>query len=291
MTIIGLLAGLAVAIGLLLLIAGARPHEPSPKRPRRTTPLPAFLTLTRTERTRALLAAGVGLLVALFTGFVLALIVLPWVVIALPRLFSTGPEKARLDTLEALKEWTRSLAGVLTGGGAGLTDALGATLRSAPAPIRPQVELLVARLNARRPAEQALRAFADDLDDAAGDLVAATLIMGSRETGAKLATTLTSLADSVETQTLKRRDVEAARAGPRQEMKLLVGIFTFLLIGFITLTDFGRFYVHGIGQFMLIIVLAMFLGCLYWLRSTTRSAPSPRFLATPHAPGTKETTS
>ena len=76
-----------------------------------------------------------------------------------------------------MEEWTRSLSGVLTVG-IGLEEALVATLRSAPDPIRPEVTRLVARLRARWSTEEALRMFADDLDDATGDLVAANLILG-----------------------------------------------------------------------------------------------------------------
>ena len=50
--------------------------------------------------------------------------------------------------LEAMEEWTRSLAGVLTVG-VGLEEALVATLRSTPGSIRPEVAQLVARLRAR----------------------------------------------------------------------------------------------------------------------------------------------
>jgi hypothetical protein len=69
-------------------------------------------------------------------------------------------------------------------------EALIATLRSAPDPIRPEVTRLVARLRARWSTEEALRIFADDLDDATGDLVAANLILGARRRGAGVASVL-----------------------------------------------------------------------------------------------------
>ena len=48
----------------------------------------------------------------------------------------------------------------------------------------PEVTRLVARLRARWDTEDALRAFADELDDATGDLIAANLILGARRRGA-----------------------------------------------------------------------------------------------------------
>ena len=95
-----------------------------------------------------------------------------------------------------MEEWTRSLSGVLTVG-IGLEQALVATLRSTPAPINAEVSRLVARLRARWDTETALRAFADELDDATGDLIAANLILGARRRGAGLASVLEGLAESV----------------------------------------------------------------------------------------------
>ena len=113
-----------------------------------------------------------------------------------------------------MEEWTRSLSGVLTVG-VGLEQALVATLRSTPDPIRPEVTRLVARLRARWATEDALRAFADELDDATGDLIAANLILGARRRGAGLASVLEGLAESVAADVRARREVEADRAKPR----------------------------------------------------------------------------
>ena len=72
----------------------------------------------------------------------------------------------------------------------------------------PEVGRLVARI--RRTLVEprdALRAFADDLDDATGDLVAAYLILGARRRGAGLASVLQGLAESV------AADARALRGG------------------------------------------------------------------------------
>src|SRR3546814_11588197 len=94
-----------------------------------------------------------------------------------------------------MEEWTRSLSGVLTVG-IGLEQALVATERSTPSAIRPEVQRLVARLRSRWNTEEAIRAFADELDDATGDLVAANLILAARRRGAGLSRGLDSLAES-----------------------------------------------------------------------------------------------
>ena len=104
-----------------------------------------------------------------------------------------------------MEEWTRSLSGVLTAG-VGLEQAL----RRHPAlhpgsRSAPEVTRLVARLRARWATEDALRAFADELDDATGDLVAANLILGARRRGAGLASVLEGLAESVAADVRARR--------------------------------------------------------------------------------------
>ena len=138
----------------------------------------------------------------------------PIAVIGLPILLVAPPAATQIARLEAMEEWTRSLSGVLTVG-IGLEQALVATLRSTPAPIAAEVQRLVARLRARWDTEKALRAFADELDDATGDLIAANLILGARRRGAGLASVLEGLAESVAADVRARRQVEADRAKPR----------------------------------------------------------------------------
>ena len=78
-----------------------------------------------------LLLAGTaaGLLVAVATGWMVAVLVVPAAAAGLPVLLSAPPASAKIDRLEAMEEWTRSLSGVLTAG-VGLEQALIATLRA-----------------------------------------------------------------------------------------------------------------------------------------------------------------
>ena len=121
-----------------------------------------------------------------------------------------------------MEEWTRSLSGVLSAG-VGLEQALTATLRSTPDPIKPEVTQLVARLRARWDTETALRAFAEDLNDLTGDLVAANLILAARRRNRSLASVLQGVAESVHEDVAalaqgrgRRREADAQQrpAGP-----------------------------------------------------------------------------
>lgn len=272
-------AGALIVAGLIGIVAGARrvPAQPAASPPRRISVAQRWARLT--PRTRSLLVAGgiAGIVVTLLTGWLIALVLVPMAVVGLPTLLSAPPEAARITKLEALEEWTRALSGVLTVG-VGLEEALIATLRSTPAAIRPEVGTLVARLRARTGTEAALRAFADDLDDATGDLVAAYLILGSRRRGQGLASVLTSLAESVAADVRARRAIEADRAKPRTTARW-VTIITVGVLGVLTLTgDYVAPYRTPVGQVVLSTLLAAYVGLLVWLRRMAAGHDLPRFL-------------
>jgi Flp pilus assembly protein TadB len=266
------LAGGLVAVGLLGIVLGLRPAPVAPKPPGR----PRF---TVTSRTRILLLAGLGLGVLgwVATGWVLALMIAPAATLGLPILLAAPPAATRINRLEAMEEWTRSLAGVLTVG-IGLEQALVATLRSTPAPINTEVTRLVSRLRARWDTETALRAFADELDDATGDLIAANLILAARRRGAGLSSVLEGLAESVAADVRARRQVEADRAKPRSTARWVTVISASVLVVLALSGSYVKPYGSPIGQVILVVLLAAYVATLVWMRRMASGKPLPRFL-------------
>lgn len=205
-------------------------------------------------------------------------------VVGLPFLLGSAKAAARaIDRVEAIEEWTRRLADVLATG-VGLEQALIASASTCPPAITREVGSLVARLSARWPTEQALRAFADDLGDAAGDFVVATLLLASRRRGPGLSSVLTAAAGSVAEEVAARRKVEAERAKPRSTARLVtlitLGVVALLLLNGTYLAPYG----DGLGQLVLLVIAGAFTGCLLWIRSLTLASPTPRFLTTEGAP-------
>lgn len=276
-----LLAGLSAALiltGVLLGVAGLRKTPTRPPAPPRRRPASSRLART-SRRTRVLLLGGLaaGAVIAATSGWWAAVVVVPVAAAGLPALLS-APEGAReIARLEAMEEWTRSLAGVLTVG-YGLEQALIATLRSAPEPIRPEVTTLVARLRARWSTTDALRAFADDLDDATGDLIAANLLLAARRRGTGLATVLESLAESVAADVRARRAVEADRAKPRATARWVTIITTGVLILLALNGSYVAPYGTGFGQVILLVLLSAYAGVLVWMRSMAKGSKPPRFV-------------
>ncbi|HET7385504.1 MAG TPA: type II secretion system F family protein [Nocardioidaceae bacterium] len=268
------LAGALVVGGLIALVVGLRPSPivERPSRPRKVR--------TVTRQTRMLLLGGLaaGIVAFLVTGWVLALVIVPVAFVGLPILLSSSSAAQRIERLEAMEEWTRSLSGVLTVG-VGLEQALVATLRSTPAAIAPEVTRLVARLRARWVTEDALRAFADELDDATGDLVAANLILGSRRRGAGLASVLEGLAESVAADVRARRQVEADRAKPRATARWVTLISVGVLVILAVSGTYVEPYQSALGQVILVALLAMYVATLVWMKRMAIGRAMPRFLA------------
>lgn len=273
------LAGALIAGGALGVIASLRPVPLAPALgPRRS---PALLLRVRAipprARLLALVGIGAGVLVAVVTGWLVAIVAVPLAVVGLPSLLASPAATAEIERLGALAEWTRNLAGVLTVG-VGLEQALAATLRSTPEPIKPEVSRLVARLRARWSTEEALQEFADELDDATGDLVAAYLILGARRRGNGLASVLQGLAESVAEDVTARRKIEADRAKPRATARNV----TLITLSVLTLLAFnGQFmapYGTPLGQALLAVLLAAYAGALAWMRRMSQGEPLPRFL-------------
>lgn len=268
--------GALVVAGILGVVAGAQRRPLAPPAPRRGPAAPRW---RMSGRSRLLLVGGllVGVVLALLTGWLLAVVVVPAAAVGLPVLLAFSDEDARITKREALEEWTRSLSGVLTAG-VGLEQALLATLRSTPQAIKPEVSRLVARLRARWSTEAALRAFADDLDDATGDLVAANLILGARRRGPGLAAVLESLAESVAADVRARRQIEADRAKPRETARAV----TLITIGVLAVLGFNGSYIapykSPVGQLLLLLLLGSYAGVLVWMQKMAAGKPLPRFI-------------
>jgi Flp pilus assembly protein TadB len=269
------LGGALVVGGLLAVVLGLKPRPIVVRPPRRRLLRsgPGF------DRTVWSVVGGLvgGVVIALLTGWVVAILILPVAVVGLPRLLSKSADAQRIGALEAMEEWTRSLSGVLTAG-VGLEQALVATARSTPTAIQPQVARLVARLRARWTTEAALRAFADDLNDITGDLIAANLILGARRRGSGLAAVLEGLAESVAADVRARRQIEADRAKPRATARWVTIITIVVLVVLFASGGYVDPYRSPTGQIVLAGLLTAYAGVLVWMRRMARGEQPARFI-------------
>ena len=271
MVVILAVLGAAIASGVLLIVYGCR--MVSRRRVRVRMPRLDW----RSPWVIGACLFAIGLVIALLTGWLVVAIVLPLLGVGLPYLIGRSDQAIDIAKMEAMEEWTRSLSGILTAG-TGLEQALVATLRSTPAPLRTDVSRLVARLRARWTTESAIRAFAEDLNDSTGDIIAANLLLGAQRRGDGLGTILEGLAESVALDIRARRQVEADAAKPRATARWVTIITAVVLVGLFLTGTYVAPYKTGIGQFILLALLVAYAAVLVWMKKIA-SGPAPlRFL-------------
>jgi len=275
MTILAALAGGALVIGLLLLVTELRGHVPDPGSPPRR--LAAGTILAAGTRRRAALAVVAGLAVFALTRWPVGAVAGAAAVLYLPRLTSTGGQRQRTAMLEGLEQWIRRLADMVTAS-RGLEDALEVSARSAPAAISAAVNALAARISARTGIEAALRAFAADIDDPAGDRIAAALIIATGRRGGGSKDVLTALAALLARDVAARREIDAERAQHRTTVKWIA----LFVAGFTIFAVLNRSYSAPFGtvtgQVVLGAVACLYAAGLAWLHRLGSIAAPGRFL-------------
>jgi len=276
--------GALLGAGLFLLVLAITPG------PVRSSARPSLLRDLRRRRTPArtrwLRAALLGTAVLIATRWAVAgtgavLLAAHW-----DRIVGGGrEERVRILRLEALATWTESLRDTIAGA-VGLEQAIPATAATAPAVIRPSLNLLVDRLRIRDPLPEALLHLAEDLDDPSADVVCSALVLNARLRGPGLRDVLTALAASIREELDMRRRIEAGRRSIRRSVKIVISI----VLGVMgTLAVLNRTYVAPydsfLGQIMLLLVGLFFLAGLLWLRRLATAAPAGRFLVRAEGPG------
>jgi tight adherence protein B len=271
------IVGVLTVGGVMGLVAGLRRVPIATGAPARLGVLSRLVRVPRRILISGVLGVAGGVLVALLSGWVIAIVVFPLAAVGLPMLLGASDEAHTIERLEGLAEWTRNLSGVITVG-VGLEGALVATLRTAPDVIRPEVATLVSRIRSRWNTQEALRAFADDFHDSTGDLVAATLILAAQKRADGLSQILSGLAESVSAEVAARRHLEADRAKPRQTARIVTLI---TLVCLLVMATTGRYldpYRSPVGQVVLSVLLALYVGGLVIMRRMARVKPLPRLL-------------
>lgn len=228
---------------------------------------------------RGALAAGVGILAVVATGWVVAGVGMAALAFSWQGLTGAGGERRALARLEGLATWTESLRDTIAGA-VGLEQAIPASLRVAAPSLSGPVARLVDRMHTRVPLPDALRRFADDLDDPSADLIIAALIINSRLRGPGLRDLLGSLALAVREELDVRRKVTAERRSTRRSVQIVVLVSVGLALALAVLDhNFLVPYDSAFGQGVLIIVVALYAAGILWLRRLAHFNAPERLLA------------
>lgn len=209
-----------------------------------------------------------GLLLFALSGWPVALVAVPLLVLGVPELLADPPNRD-VETLEAIDRWIRGIAASLPTGKS-ITDAIRATAGQAPELLREPVHLLVARLDARWTTREALFALAEDLDCPEADAVIAALVLAAERGGTGAVATLHNLAEATQTRLRALREIEAERAKPRVVVRQVTVISLVVVVPAMFLRpEFFRPYHSPLGQALLAAWITCYLGALAIMRRIT----------------------
>lgn len=264
--------GVLAAAGVLLIVDGVRRGDgPYSGRARARPPL---------DGRRLWRAAGLGVAGLVLTRWPVAAAALGAAGWFWDELF--GGRRTResgIARTEAIAAWTEMLRDTMAGAH-GLEEAVVTTAAVAPDAIRQEVTALAARVE-HHPLNDALSAFADDLDHPTGDLVVTALKIAAHGAVGDLNELLGTLAVAARDEAAMRLRVEAARARLRMAVRVIAAVTGATVLGLVVLNRaYLDAYSDPAGQGVLAAVTVMWGAGLWWLARLSRFAGPQRFFAT-----------
>ncbi|WP_158600460.1 type II secretion system F family protein [Tessaracoccus antarcticus] len=218
-----------------------------------------------------------GVVVALTTGWLIAVFLVPAAALGIPALLSEPPQR-EIATLAGLDRWIRLLAPSIATGKS-IRDAILSTRGQVPEVLQEPVSRLVARVDQGWTTREALLGMADDLSSADADAVLAALAISASRGGIGSRTTLSALADNTQERLHVLREISSERAKPRAVVRQVTVITLAVLTGSVLLGgNFFEPYRSPLGQALALALAAAYVGALGVLRHRTVPRPTARFL-------------
>jgi Flp pilus assembly protein TadB len=215
---------------------------------------------------RGAIALVIGVLALLVTRWIVAGIAIALLAFSWRSLGGAAEERKAMARLEGLATWTESLRDTIAGA-VGLEQAIPSSIRVAAPSIAEPLQALVDRLHTRVAMPEALRRFADELDDPSADMIIAALIINSKLRGPGLRDLLGALADSVREELDMRRKVSSSRRSTRRSVQIVVLVSVGMAIALAFLNrSFLHPYDSATGQLILAVVSAIYGVGIWWLR-------------------------
>jgi tight adherence protein B len=277
MSMIAGLLGALCAVGVVTFVVAMRPVARSEVPSRRRRKRAAESLTSRFEHFTLRLALGVAsaVIIGALTRWPMAALLCGVAGFMAPSMLGgQAARKAQLDRIEAVAAWAEMLRDTMAGSG-GLEQSIVAPPGVAPLPIKREVLRLAARLERDRLAP-ALREFAEEIDDPAGDLVVAALVLAADKSPKRLGDLLGRLAQSARAEVNMRLRVEASRARTRTSVRVITVLFAVGLLVFNR--DYLEPYDKAVGQLVLGLIGLCFAGAFLWLARSFRFKDEERFL-------------
>lgn len=266
--LVALGAGLLVSVGVFALSLAFSPPAARP----RSAPL---------DGRRPVWAIVVGLAVLLLTRWPVAAAGAGLLVVGWPWLFvSSAQAAAERERLTALARWLEDLRDTLRRSSVAVERALEMVAGDTVGPLRGPLDRFVLRRRQGMRIPEALAEFADSVAHPTGDAAVSALILvvDGAAGGARLYDTLDELAGAARDELRARTEIDRLRRIYQRSMRRLV-VMTVVFVGGLVVfaQDLLAPYRSVAGQIWLLVPLAMWVGCLVWLRQLTSYADEPRY--------------
>ncbi|MBI4933160.1 MAG: hypothetical protein HY828_04735 [Actinobacteria bacterium] len=265
-------AGVALVVCLLLaasIVVGSRAFAPTTSTPQASTPS----MLDGLGGGRVAVSIAAGFITLLLTRWVLLAVFVGGLVLLWGRLLHDDRAAEERARVEGIAKWLEDLRDTLRGSSMGAEEALEHVAARPPNAIAGPLRHFVHRRRQGYRTEDALADLADDLAHPTSDaaIAALCLVVGGSTSAGRLYGTVQALAAAARDEVTARERIDRTRAIYQTSMKRLVVIGA-LLVAYLRFAggDLLDPYDTPVGQVVLFIPLAMWLGCVLWLRSLCR---------------------
>jgi Flp pilus assembly protein TadB len=220
---------------------------------------------------RLALGAVAGLLTAMLSGWLLAGAAVAALCALWGHVFTSARASHERRRLEAIAKWLEDIRDLVRGSGLSLEQALEHTAASPPAALREELARFLQRCRQGWDLDDALVALADEFAHPTADAAIAAVLMAVGTSGARLATAVTTLAEVARDEVAARERSDRLRAVYESSMRRLI-VIAIGIIGFLRVTsaDLLAPLRSPAGQMWLVVPLAVWTGCLVWLRRLSR---------------------
>lgn len=279
--------GAMFAGGLFMFVRALVGTVPSDNEPAAETQQPTLTDRFDRLGLRAATAAVAGVLLAVMTGWPIGTLLAAAAGFLAPSMLGGKAQRdVRGARLDAIATWTEQLRDVMAAA-SGLEQAVINTAPYAPPALRSEVNRLASSLESGTSMRTALRRFASQLDDPAGDLVVAALILAAEGSPRQLGDLLSRLAATSREEVKMRLRIETGRARTRSSVKVVTAVTIAFSFGLVILNpEYVAAYRSVTGQLVLLAVAGFFGSAYWWLARAGRNSRTSRFLVAGDAPVT-----
>jgi hypothetical protein len=238
---------------------------------------------------RIAIGVAVGFVVLLITRWPLLALAAAALTTVWGRLLKDERADAERLRIEGIAKWLEDLRDTLRGSSVGAEEALEHVASRPPAAIREPLATFVFRRRQGFRTEDALTDLADGLAHPTSDaaIAAIRLVITGTAGAGRLYRTVSALASAARDEVRARERVDRTRSQYQASMKRLV-IIAALLIAYLRIAAGDLLDPYGTvaGQMFLLVPLAMWAGCVMWLRSMCRYELPQRYRIVGSAPAT-----